>query len=279
MSKLYVDNVLKTQGLSLFSVRATSCKEGHTLLFSTLIIILFIAFTGLISGCSEVSDHEEKEEDIEEEEIEEVDDCISGQLYLEKDGVLRVDLKNPNPIDNDWKLEKTFQGYEGHGYLIWKGDDHFNTPGEGVLSYSIQITNPGTYQFVWRSRIGAGTKNTEHNDSWLRISNTSDFYGEKESTGERVYPVGSGKSPSPEGSSKDGWLKVYMNRLNEWFWRSTTNDKDPFNVFVEFDVSGIYVIEISGRSAYHAIDQFVLFETGQLIDQATTAAYSEIRCN
>jgi len=166
---------------------------------------------------------------------EEIDgSCPYAQLFHEKDGLVRVDIENPSPIPNGWETDTSFVGFEGEGYLIWTEADNFSTPGNGFMRYSIEITNVGTYQFVWRSRIGAGTSNTEHNDSWLRIPTAADFYGEKASTGERVYPKGVGKTPNPEGTSKDGWLKCYMNRLDEWFWRSSTNDGDPFNIFGMF---------------------------------------------
>jgi len=77
----------------------------------------------------------------------------------------------------------------------------------------------------------------------LRIPTAADFYGEKASTGERVYPKGVDKTPNPEGTSKDGWLKCYMNRLDEWFWRSSTNDGNPFNIFAQFESPGTYDIE------------------------------------
>lgn len=53
------------------------------------------------------------------------------------------------------------------------------------MKFSIKISTLGTYQFVWSSRIGTGSSNTEHNDSWLKIKG-DDFYGEKLSTGHIV---------------------------------------------------------------------------------------------
>lgn len=251
-------------------------KKNTTFSFRSIVLFL-CTISVLFLACSKSS--EDEMEVINQEEEEQVDNnCSTGYLYHEKDGLVRVDIENPSPIPNGWDTANTFAGFEGDGYLIWTGEDNFNTPGMGTMAFSIEITNPGTYQFVWRSRIGAGDSNTEHNDSWLRIPTAADFYGEKASTGERVYPKGTGKTPNPEGSSKDGWLKVYMNRLDEWFWRSTTNDRDPFNIFAQFDTAGTYNIEISGRSKAHALDQFVLFRTGKTLSEATVAELSEITC-
>tara|TARA_R110002096_G_scaffold257316_2_gene450628 strand:- start:3096 stop:3752 length:657 start_codon:yes stop_codon:yes gene_type:complete len=214
-------------------------------------------------------------EEEEEEEEEEVNTCLSCQIFNEKDGIVRVDLVNPSTTDNGWASGTSLSGFEGAGYLIWTDSDSFSNPGQGEMKFSIKITTTGVYQFVWKSRIGKGDSSTEHNDSWLKI-NGEDFYGEKASTGDRVYPKGSGKTPNPEGASKDGWLKNYMNNKTVWLWRSNTNDKDPFNIFVKFDKEGIYDVQISGRSNSHAIDQFVLFRTDKSLTVAQNAALSEI---
>lgn len=69
-----------------------------------------------------------------------------------------------------------------------------------------------------------------------------------------------------------------MNKVGEWFWRSSTNDKDPYDVFTKFEKAGTYDVEISGRSKSHAIDQFVLFKTDKTLGQAKAAELSEITC-
>lgn len=203
--------------------------------------------------------------------------CTNGKVYHESNGIVRVDINQVSASSSGWKTDQSMGGFEGSGYIIWTGADNFNSPGQGVVTFSVKITTAGTYQFVWRSRIGAGTKKSEHNDSWLRIKG-NDFFGKRASDGHRVYPKGSGKTPNPEGSSKDGWLKVYMNRVGEWFWKSNTNDKDPYDVFVTFNTPGVYAIEISGRSKSHAIDQFVLFKTDKSLSQAQNASFSETSC-
>lgn len=242
-------------------------------------VLLFTGIYAITISCS--SDSPEAPQSVveEKEEPEEApsSSCSTGKLFIEKNGIVRVDIENPSKTSNGWSTVKSLAGFEGSDYLIWTGADNFNAPGQGLIKFSIKITNAGTYQFIWSSRIGAGTSKSEHNDSWLRIKG-DDFFGEKSSTGHRVYPKGSGKTPNPEGSSKDGWLKVYMNRLGEWFWKSNTNDKDAYDVFVTFDKAGEYDVEISGRSNSHAIDQFVLFQADKTLSQAQNAALSEITC-
>lgn len=245
--------------------------------------LLTIQTTFFIYGCSNSSadeteiivEEEKKEEEIVEEPV--IETCTTGKLYHEKLGLVRVDIENTSAIANGWSAENTLAGFEGSDYLVWTGSDNFSTPGIGVIKFSIKITNPGTYQFVWSSRITIGTLTSEHNDSWLRIATAADFYGEK-SPGVRVYPRGTGKTPNPLGSSSNGWFKVYMNKTGEWTWKSFTNDKSSYDIFAKFDTAGTYDIEISGRSKGHAIDQFVLFKTDKSLAAAQTAALSEITC-
>lgn len=217
------------------------------------------------------------EENIPEQEPTDNNSCETGKIYIEANGIVRIDLENSATAPNDWETATAISGFAGEGYLLWTGSDNFSTPGRGVITFPVRITTPGTYQFVWRSRITIGSSNTEHNDSWVRIEG-DDFFGEKESTGERVFPRGTGKTPNPEGASRDGWFKSYMNTLNRWFWRSSTNDNDPFNIFATFNSAGTYMVEISGRSNGHAIDQFVLFRTDKTLTQAQTADFSETTC-
>lgn len=241
------------------------------------LLVLSSSFMLIFFSCSDDSIELDEELIEEEKEVPIYETCASGVLFVEKDGLVRVDIENSGAPAKGWTKSTSLSGFEGSGYLIWTGTDNFNEPGQGLMKCSIKINTPGTYQFVWSSRIGMGNSNTEHNDSWLRIEG-DDFFGEKVSTGDRVYPIGSGKSPNPEGSSKDGWLKAYMNRLGEWFYRSSTNDKDPYDIFVKFNNPGTYDVEISGRSRSHAIDQFVLFKTDKTLSQATSSALSEIIC-
>ena len=64
-------------------------------------------------------------------------------------------------------------------------------------------------------------------------------------------------------------------------WQSSTSDHNGHNVFVVFDSSGTYTMEVSARSTGHAIDKFVLFKENISKSQATNDNNppSEIRCN
>lgn len=134
-----------------------------------------------------------------------------------------------------------------------------NNPGSGLIEVRIQINTPGTYLFEWRTQVGMGNSNTDHNDSWLRFPDASAFYAAK-GNGSIVYPHDSGQFPNPQGAGADGWFKVYRYGGQDWTWNTGTNDHDAHDIHVEFDAPGVYTMQISGRSTYHFIDRIVLYQ-------------------
>lgn len=239
------------------------------------LVVLMLLFACSSDGTADGTQDEtteEMEEEASEDPTEEVPnvDTIS---YVEKNGIVSVEFETVEG-EIDWERGSSLEGFEGDGYLVWNNPDSFQMPGNGILTYTLQITTPGTYRFIWRSRITEGETQSEANDSWLRFDDADDFFGERD--GSFVYPRDRGKTPNPEGSSRDGWLKVYMNRLGEWFWRSNTSDNDPHNIFVRFNEPGVYTMEVSGRSQFHGLDRFLLFVEGTTFEEAEAAERSEI---
>ncbi|MEM9935523.1 MAG: Ig-like domain-containing protein [Bacteroidota bacterium] len=195
--------------------------------------------------------------------------------HEEVNGIVMIEAESISPVDG-WVIENSLNEYSGSGYIKWDGSDQFNNPGQGIMSYSIQVNTPGRYRVNWKSRIAIGTNGTEHNDSWLRFPDASDFYGQRGSS--KVYPKGTGKTPNPKGNSGDGWLKVFMNEVNKWAWAAYTSDHDAHEIFVEFDTPGIYTLEISGRSNGHAIDRVVLYSDSISGAEATSDQQPETPC-
>ncbi|NND34034.1 MAG: hypothetical protein HKN76_15705 [Saprospiraceae bacterium] len=185
--------------------------------------------------------------------------------FQESGGIMVIEIESAANYDA-WELDTGKSGYTGEGYLQYKGPNFYNNPGNSLLSFEIAIEKTGKYRFQWHSLIAVGQSNTEHNDSWLRFNNASDFYGEKNE--QRVYPKGVGKMPNPNGTSTKGWLKIYQNNQNGWTWVTRTSDHDPHEIFVEFDSIGIYTLEISGRSSGHAINRLALFHSEVEASQA-----------
>ena len=199
-------------------------------------------------------------------------------VFNEKDGLVSVEFEKAE-FSGDWTMKSDGNSYSGEGYMVWEGTQHLSQPGNGRATFMIKISNAGTYQFVWNSAVKTGNNGTDHNDTWLRFGDADNFYAKKGNS--VVYPNDSGKTPNPEGASKDGWFKIYRSGNNlDFKWQSSTFDNNGHEVFVVFENAGIYLMEVSARSSGHAIDKFVLFKDSLTQEEATTRAeLSTISCN
>jgi len=195
--------------------------------------------------------------------------CTHGSLqsYAEKDGIVVIEAEDT--LAEGWQLEQRIDNYSGQGYIVWRGEDQMNKPGEGLQQYRIKITRTGTYRIQLRARIAQGEQSTEHNDVWLRLPDAADYYGKKAKDGHLDYPKGSGKMPVPKGAGKDGWFKSYFNKLNTWGWQTHTSDHDAHQIYADFDQTGNYTLQLSGRSSGFAIDRIVLYHTTVSEQEAT----------
>jgi hypothetical protein len=204
----------------------------------------------------------------------------SSFVFQEANALLMVEFEDGAfEASSEWKFVEDNQ-VSGGTYAVWEGTDNFNTPGSGLVRFKLDIQNPGVYRFSWKTAVTMGDNGTEHNDSWLRFPDAADFYGEK--NGSKVYPRDTGKTPNPNGSSKDGWFKVYRSGNDLGFkWQARTSDNDAHDIYVEFGSTGEYTMEVSGRSSAHAIDQFVLYQEAVYTKNEATAVttFSEIYCD
>ena len=201
------------------------------------------------------------------------------KLFEESNGLLLVEFEDAE-FTGDWKLKNDGASFSGEGYMVWEGEQFLGNPGNGKTSFNIKISQAGTYSFLWKSAVKTGDNGTEHNDTWLRFADADDFYAKK---GESVvYPKDTGKTPNPEGASKDGWFKIYRSGQDlDFKWQARTFDNDAHDIFVVFDSPGIYTMEVSARSSGHGIDKFVLFSEAYDKNGATSEAntLSTISCN
>ncbi|MEM0930941.1 MAG: hypothetical protein AAGJ12_00655 [Bacteroidota bacterium] len=199
--------------------------------------------------------------------------CPNGgsSFFTENNGLVSVEFENTT-FQGDWELRNDANDVSGQGYMVWTGQQRLGQPGEGKATFLIEIGTPGTYQFLWKSSFRLGDNGTEHNDTWLRFPDADDFFGEKDN-GSIVYPKGSGKQPNPEGSSADGWFKIYRSgNDNSFLWQARTSDNDAHDIFITFNTAGIYTMEISARSSFHGIDRFILFESDLFTRQSAINA-------
>lgn len=193
--------------------------------------------------------------------------------------VLEMERKSGAGFNNE-----SLSGASGSRGLAYRGSNRFSSPGNNGIAYTVRINSAGTYRFIWRNKIGiiaSSAASTEHNDAWLRIEGgNSLFYGAKgNANGRRVFPGGSGRTPTPEGASNGGWFKIYTNTIN-WSWSTQTSDNDPHLIYVNFPSAGTYTVRVSGRSNGHFIDRMVLYKEGSFsASQAQSLSRSETACS
>jgi hypothetical protein len=180
--------------------------------------------------------------------------------YAEIDGLVVIDASSLSAAGS-WQKASGIAGYTGNGYLFWTGGQFFNNASNGRINIKVLIRTPGVYRFDWRVRIGAGTDNTEHNDTWLRIQ-ADDFYGYRSNGNTFVHPRPLCQTSSygcPAGSSTDGFFKIFGGNLSSWMWRAVTSDHNDHQIFARFDNPGIYTFTIAARSSYHLIDRMIMY--------------------
>lgn len=182
------------------------------------------------------------------------------------------------PITQDWVVATDEAGYTGDGYIEWTGRSRNNDPSYGRIDVALQIDTPGRYRLQWRNRIGMGDNPTEHNDTWVRFPDAADYYGLKGQQGAEIrrYPKpiceddtftssiialdAVDEATCVEGSSRDGWLKVYSSGARDWKWSTRTSDNDASAIMVEFGAPGTYILNLAARGDHHLIDRVVLHE-------------------
>ncbi|MEM8585817.1 MAG: DUF5060 domain-containing protein, partial [Bacteroidota bacterium] len=188
--------------------------------------------------------------------------------WEERNGLVVIEMEN-NTLTDSWDQTSEVGNFTGEGYIQWSGSQNFGSTGNGVLVYPVSISNPGTYIFDWRSGIANGNDGTEHNDSWLKIE-ADNFYAVRNQNGSQLKPwPACNNDPDygcPNGSSLNGFFKVYMNTVNGWTWAASTSDNDAHAIYATFDDPGVYDIEVNARSSFHRIDRMILYQPG-LISQ------------
>ncbi|GAB4398930.1 MAG: hypothetical protein OHK0053_18310 [Microscillaceae bacterium] len=196
--------------------------------------------------------------------------------FIEENGRVIMQIESA-PLTNGWA-----QGTDGSiTYYQATSDNVSNPAGGGILNYNIQITTPGVYRFLWRSKINQGSSNTDSNDNWLKLPNDANvwFFGYQGSVSSEqqlinalqgsqanvVFPKGSSRitaATTPEGAGASGFFKIYINSLSSWVWASSTSDNDPHQIYVWFVNPGTYTLQVSNRSAGHAIEKMALYKIG-----------------
>ncbi|MGB5820442.1 MAG: PKD domain-containing protein, partial [Saonia sp.] len=213
--------------------------------------------------------------------------------FLESNGLVIIEAESGD-IEPTWS-ETNIGGTTG----IIAGTNSFTTQNRGTVPYQITITNPGIYRINWRS-LFTGDKPSERNDNWLRFPNNDDvwFYGQQMAGSNEaniisnlqgiqdkvVFPKGSSRitpATTPNGAGSNGYFKVFRSGqpAEEYKWQAVTSDGNGHRLFVWFVNPGTYTMEISERSAGHAIDKVALYRVAgpSYTDEELTAAPESAR--
>ena len=190
--------------------------------------------------------------------------------YLEEQGMVIIEAESLS-LKESWNTSTSRSSYTGEGYIYWNGSEYFNNTSHGRISTRVHISHPGIYRFDWWVGIGYGSSGTEHNDTWLKIE-ADDFYGYRTNGDSYVHPKPLCQEPGsydcPNGSSLDGYFKIYGGPLNGWIWKAVTSDNEDHNIYAKFDREGVYSIHIAARSSHHCIDRMVIYNVGMVSETA-----------
>lgn len=194
--------------------------------------------------------------------------------YEERNGLVVIEAENLN-IPSGWQRRTAATGFTGSAYIEWINGANYSKPGVGLIETTIKITKAGKYYFKWHSKIGKGTLGSEHNDSWLKFPDASNFYAVGSRT---VYPYGSGKTPNPNGAGSEGWFKVFSSGGLNWNWSTNTSDRENCQIVAEFNSPGVYKLQISARSDGHLLDRLVMYHSSLTASQAQNLTNTETKC-
>lgn len=198
--------------------------------------------------------------------------------FIEQNGLVVIEAESADSLPGNWETVSTYSttfspnvdnpgSATGGDFIVWQGSQFLSTPGNGLMTFPVQINNPGVYQFKWRSQVGNGTSSTDHNDTWLKIEADA-FYG-LQGGSSVVCPKGYNPAENdctgaaPEGAGSGGWFKIYSSGSTNWTWSTNTSDNDAHQIYARFDTPGVYNILVSARSSSHVIDRLVLVNQSQ----------------
>jgi len=223
------------------------------------------------------------------------DDPPSSCDWRAVDGRIVIEAENL-PLTEDWQVGDENAGFSGDGYIEWTGDSHNNDPTHGVMEVDLQFDSPGTYQLQWHTRIGRGDNPTEHNDVWVQFPDVAAFYGiaGPDDMQDRVYPkpqceddgfmdpiramANVAEATCPNGSTRDGWFKVYSSGATDWRWSARTSDRDAHDVVIEIDAPGVYTLMLAARADFSQLDRIVIHEVSQPNDEVRDLSLAETAC-
>lgn len=155
--------------------------------------------------------------------------AASAQATFCETGGLIVAQIESVPAHSGWVAETSKPGFTGTSYYRWAGPNFFSTPGQGTLTYTLNVTTPGLYHMRLRN-LHDNPDATIENDCWTRMDNT-------------------------------GWIKTFSPfAAPDWNWATWF---DPGFQFASYNLTaGPHTFQISARSTNYRIDRVHFFLDG-----------------
>lgn len=212
---------------------------------------------------------------------------VNGIAVVEAEGL---------PITEMWRVANANTGFTGAGYIEWAGSSFNNNTTNGRFSVTLRLAAAGRYKLQWYTRIGRGNNATEHNDTWLKVADADGFYGIKgpDNNENRVYPkprcedntfmsrirsmANIANVKCPNGSTRDGYFKVYSSGAQDWKWSARTSDNDAHDIIIEVNAPGDVTLDLAARADFSQIDRIVVHEEALNNNTVRDLALAETPC-
>ncbi|MEO1652678.1 MAG: choice-of-anchor Q domain-containing protein, partial [Bacteroidota bacterium] len=194
--------------------------------------------------------------------------------FVENNGQVIINVPSVGLNSNSnraWKI----QSIGGQNYYQTKeGQNSFNKlTTYGIITYPVSINTPGIYRIMMKSKINKSNRTDEHNDMWLKMPNNGNvsFFAYRGNVSSEqtlqnalnannvLWPKGIGKTPNPDGASTQGYLKVYTNKIGPAYVMKT-NDGPGHEIYVKFNKSGTYNLQIAHRSDGFAVRRLAMWK-------------------
>lgn len=156
--------------------------------------------------------------------------AVAQPEYCEDGGQIVIDFESTPPT-GAWVAETAFPGFTGDSYYRWNGPNHFNQPGNGVLTYTVTVTTPGLYNMRIYN-LHDDPDFTLENDCWTRL----------------------------DGGT---WQKSYSSIHLTWNWATWFDPPSGSDSKSTYQLSaGTHTFEVSARSNNFRIDRVHFFLPG-----------------
>ncbi|MBD3390652.1 MAG: hypothetical protein GF418_01390 [Chitinivibrionales bacterium] len=172
------------------------------------------------------------------------------KVFYEQDGLIVVEAESVDPT-SPWVLENDNSGFTagftGTGYFHFTGNNESLGDPNGIMTYYLNVTNPGTYYLRIRSNKDPSDGDDTHaNDCYVKLVGHDGYQGQ--------------------------FTKTFMSGpRHEWRWHT---DLDHHGSAFQLP-AGDLEFQIAGRSKNYFYDRFVFFKEGTSESEATDPSQPE----